>query len=142
MDPVDAVVPGAGVVPVSAYTACQRRSFSGWDRRTEHPLDDHRQRLVGMDRRLGAVGNVPPPTLPAPPGLVCFHLPKATCFVRTATVVIGTFVSEPELSGVVQLLDGAYQGARILLQILGNPRTEAEVVICGSEAVGCEVDEA
>ncbi|WP_093893453.1 IclR family transcriptional regulator C-terminal domain-containing protein [Streptomyces sp. Ncost-T10-10d] len=38
-----------------------------------------------------------------PPGLVCFHLPKATRLVRSATVGTGALVSEPELSDVVQL---------------------------------------
>lgn len=69
------------------------------------------------------------------------HLPKATRFVRSATAGVGTFIGEPELSGMVQLLDGAYERARILLRILGNRRVEAEMV-GGSEAVGREVDEA
>src|SRR3954447_11406663 len=142
MDPVGTVVPDDGVVPASAYTARQYRSLIRRHRRTEHPLDHRRQRLVGMNRRLGTVGNVPPPTLPASPGLVSFHLPKATRFVRSATVGIGPLIGEPELSCVVQLLDGTYERARILLQILGDPRAEAEVVVRGPEAVGREVDEA
>lgn len=135
-------MPGPGVVPVSAYSARQRMSFIGRDRRTEHPLDHDWQRLVGVDCRLGTVGNVPPPTLPASPGLVCLHLPKATRFGGSATVGIGAFVSEPELSGLVQLLDCAYERTRILLQILWNPRAETEVVVRGSKAVGREADEA
>lgn len=41
----------------------------------------------------------------------------------------------------MQLLDSAYERVWILLQILGNPRTETEMVIRGSEAVGREVDQ-
>lgn len=142
MDQVGAVVPDPGVVPVSTYTARQCSSFSGRDRRTEHPLDDHWQWLVGVARRLGAVGDVPPSMLLASPGRVCSQLPKATRLFRSTAVGVGAFVSEPELPGVMQLLDGPYQRGRILLRIPGNPRAEAEMVICGPEAVRCELDHA